>query len=78
MAKTFSGKFVINILEKFFNFQTVSQKGSHLKLERINSDNSKNITIVPNHKELAIGTVNSVLKLANVKKEEFLKFAKNK
>jgi predicted RNA binding protein YcfA (HicA-like mRNA interferase family) len=75
MAKTFSGKTVIKILEKYFGFVQVSQKGSHIKLERI-VGKEKIITIVPNHKELQSGTLHGILELAKIDKKEFLKVAK--
>ena len=66
--RVFSGAFVISVLIKSFDFEVVSQKGSHVKL-RCDS----NVTIVPLHKELAPGTFSGVLRLAKVEKEDFLK-----
>lgn len=60
--KVLSGKEVISIF-KSFDFLIVSQKGSHLKLERIIGE-KKQILIVPNHKDLDIGTVKSIYKKA--------------
>lgn len=70
MAKTFSGKQVIKILEKRFGFVTISQKGSHVKLKRI--DDESIMTIVPLHKELARGTLRGILELAKIEEKEFL------
>ena len=75
MSKTFSGKAIIKILEKHFGFIQVSQKGSHIKLER-NLDGGSCITIVPNHKEIQSGTLLGILELAKVEKKDFLKVAK--
>lgn len=75
MSKTFSGKYVIKILEKYFDFVQVSQKGSHVKMEKI-VDKEKITTIVPNHKELQSGTLMGILALAKVEKNDFLKVAK--
>jgi len=74
MPKTFSGKKVVKILCREFGFFVISQKGSHIKLSKV-VINQKTITIVPNHKELAIGTLRGVLDLANISYEEFLKIA---
>ena len=75
MSKTFSGKIVIKILIKYFRFILVSQKGSHCKLKRMAGDDI-DTTIVPLHKELAMGTLKGILKLGNVEFDEFMKVAK--
>lgn len=77
MAKTFSGKQVIRILEKHFAFTIVSQKGSHIKMQK-SLDDKTITTIVPNHKELLQGTLKGVLDLAEIDKKDFLAVAKNK
>ncbi len=74
MAKTFSGKQVVKILCKYFGFIAVSQKGSHVKLQR-SALSGTITTIVPMHKELARGTFRGILELAEVSEEEFLKYA---
>lgn len=70
MSKTISGKAVIKILCREFGFYFVSQKGSHVKLRK-QTENQIIITIVPLHKELALGTLKSVLDLALVDEKEF-------
>jgi len=70
MAKPLSAKIVIKILCKEFGFYFVSQKGSHVKLKRIVS-NQEITTIVPLHKELLSGTLKGVLDLAQVKEKDF-------
>ena len=75
MSKTFSGKYVIKVLEKYFGFEQVSQKGSHIKLEKV-IGKEKIVTIVPNHKELQSGTLLGILDLAKVDKKDFLLVAK--
>ena len=75
MSKIFSGKFVIKVLEKYFCFVEVSQKGSHIKLQKSIGKESV-VTIVPNHKELQTGTLLGILELAKIDKKEFLRFAK--
>jgi len=70
MPKTFSGKQVVKILCRDFSFCFISQKGSHIKLAK--KDGAQKITtIVPQHKELAIGTLKGVLKLAQIEENEF-------
>ncbi len=76
MSKTYSGKYIIKILEKFFGFKVVSQKGSHIKLEKMVDKGEKIITIVPNHKELQNGTLSGILNLAKIDKSDFLKVIK--
>ncbi len=71
MAKTFSGKRVIRILNREFGFYFVSQEGSHVKLAKILAG-KKVTTIVPLHKELAFGTLRGVLDLAGISLEDFL------
>lgn len=73
MSKTFSGKQVVKILCQKFGFFIVSQKGSHIKLRKIVLGMTIT-TIVPMHKELAIGTLRGILDLAKVNFEEFFKF----
>ena len=71
MPKILSGRKVVKTLCKDFGFCFVSQKGSHVKLEKKLSDKTI-ITIVPLHKELAPGTFKGVLNLAQVDEKEFL------
>ena len=61
-----SGAEVIKILVKEFGFQAVRQKGSHIALRKV-------VTIVPLHKEVKLGTLFSILELAGIDKEEFLR-----
>jgi len=69
--KIFSGKETIRILCREFGFCFVSQKGSHVKLGKM-SGKREIITVVPLHKELAIGTFRGVLELAEIELKEFL------
>ncbi len=65
-----SGKDVVKALAKI-GFEKVSQKGSHIKLQRMHSDLIETV-IVPNHTELRKGTLrNGILKPINVSVEEF-------
>jgi len=63
---------VIKILSRKFGFVFVSQKGSHVKLEK-EVGNRIITTIVPLHKELAHGTLKGVLELAEIDEKEFRK-----
>jgi len=67
-----SGKKVIKILCREFGFYFVSQKGSHVKLRKKVKDRDI-ITVIPLHRELALGTLKGVLELAEINEEEFLK-----
>lgn len=58
---------VIKALEQF-GFKYVSQKGSHMKYA-----NDKYIVIIPNHSEIAKGTLKSILNMAHIELDEFLK-----
>ena len=59
-------KEVIRQLEKF-DFRYVSQKGSHLKYS-----DGNHVVIIPNHSEIAKGTLKSILAMADINLEEFL------
>lgn len=70
MYRPLSGKKVIKILCREFGFYFVSQKGSHVKLQkRIGSQ--KITTVIPLHKELAPGTLKGILELAQVEEKIF-------
>ena len=69
MPKRYSGKKVVKTLEKA-GFHQISQKGSHIKLKGLRKGEIRT-TIVPNHKEVAIGTFHSILRQAAMTKEEF-------
>jgi predicted RNA binding protein YcfA (HicA-like mRNA interferase family) len=67
----FSGKEVIAILQKSFGFLFISQKGSHIKLRKI-IDGKMITVIVPEHKELAPGTLRHITTQAMVDADDFL------
>ncbi len=75
MSKTFSGKYIVKILLKYFECIEISQKGSHLK---IHSNSSNKNTIVPMHTEVATGTLKGLLKMIDIEYEDFLRHAKRK
>lgn len=66
-----SGFELIKILAKHFAFRVLRQKGSHATLT-----NDIAFITVPLHKELDRGTLRSILKDANISREEFLKLPK--
>ncbi|TYO96576.1 type II toxin-antitoxin system HicA family toxin [Desulfallas thermosapovorans] len=70
MAKlpVLSGTQVVQLLSQF-GFVKVAQKGSHVKLKGVRNGMSR-IVIVPLHKELATGTLASILRQASLSIEE--------
>ena len=64
-----SGRQVIRALTKA-GFQIVGRKGSHVRLKK--KEGKTLIVVVPDHKELARGTLASILRQANLSREEFL------
>ena len=69
MPKLYSARVVLSTLKKA-GFVIIRQKGSHIKLYRRIAEKSFTV-IVPNHKEIAIGTFNSILKQAGLTRKEF-------
>ena len=62
MSKVFSGREVVKALHRI-GFVVDHQRGSHVFLHNL----EKNISIiVPNHEEIKKGTLNSILKKANI------------
>lgn len=68
MPKLYSARQVIRALQRL-GFTVVSQKGSHIKLRRV-VDGVTYSPIVPNHKEIAQGTMQSILKQAGISRED--------
>lgn len=66
-----SGQEVVRILTRHFGFFFISQKGSHIKLQK-QTEGRTVTTIVPDHKELARGTLRGILRLAEISEDEFL------
>ena len=62
-----SGAEMIRALEKL-GFVVARQSGSHIVMKRGSQG-----CVVPNHKEVKVGTVNGVLRQAGVSAEEFSK-----
>jgi len=71
--KKISGKECVKILCNKFGFLIKRQTGSHIVLRKETPRGAVG-TVVPNHKELKIGTLKSVLELAKVAEEEFVKY----
>jgi predicted RNA binding protein YcfA (HicA-like mRNA interferase family) len=65
-----SGHKAIRALERL-GFVQVRQRGSHVTLKRVTEAGVTGCT-VPAHSELATGTLQSILKQAQVTPEEFL------
>jgi predicted RNA binding protein YcfA (HicA-like mRNA interferase family) len=65
-----SGEKAIRVLERL-GFVRVRQRGSHVVLRKQTSEGEL-ICVVPLHKELAVGTLRSILRQAKVMHEDFL------
>lgn len=74
MPKLYSARAIIKALQRD-GFVLISQKGSHVKLQKELMD-QKFIVIIPYHKEVAIGTFSSILKQAGKTRKEFEKLVK--
>lgn len=61
-----SGRECLTALQKM-GFAVARQKGSHIVLRRGSSG-----CVVPNHKEIRVGTLSGILKQAGVSAEEFM------
>jgi predicted RNA binding protein YcfA (HicA-like mRNA interferase family) len=74
-----SGKQLLHFLEKL-GYINIRQKGSHIRLRKTTVMGEHNITI-PNHKTIAIGTLNDILTKVglwnNLSREELIKTIKN-
>lgn len=68
MPKLYPSRKIVKALRRI-GFKVISQKGSHIKLRGI-FDGETYTAIVPNHKEVALGTLQSILKQAGITREE--------
>ncbi len=68
-----SGDKVVRILCNKLGFKITGRTGSHIRLSKM-TPKGKVGTVVPMHKELKIGTLKGVLKLAKVDADEFSKY----
>ncbi|MCK4444868.1 MAG: type II toxin-antitoxin system HicA family toxin [Thermoplasmata archaeon] len=57
---------------KEIGFSVVGQKGSHVRLKR-ETETETRIVVVPDHLEVAVGTLSSILRQAGLSRQEFLK-----
>ena len=62
-----SGRDAVTVLKRA-GFAQIGQRGSHLKMRNPEG----RIVIVPLHRELARGTLRSILRQANVSDDQFL------
>ena len=67
--KIFSGSEICRILATY-GFVQVRQKGSHIIMQK-RLENSTVTVPVPNHKEIRIGTLQSIIRQADLPKEIF-------
>ena len=74
MPKLYSARVILSALQKA-GFQIISQKGSHIKLNKITKKKTL-IVIVPYHKEIAAGTFQSILRQAGMTKRELETYLK--
>lgn len=74
MPKLYTARVVLSTLVRM-GFKVINQKGSHIKLTKQTSVRTL-IVIVPNHKEVALGTFISILKQASITRKEFEEFVK--
>ncbi|KKU45627.1 MAG: YcfA family protein [Microgenomates group bacterium GW2011_GWC2_46_7] len=68
MPKRYTAKQVLKALHRL-GFSEATQRGSHLKVRGIR-DGKLQTAIIPMHHEIAIGTLSSILRQANVTKQE--------
>ena len=71
-----SGREVIKILKKA-GWTPARQKGSHIILVKHTSEGKKGV-VVPNHKEVDVGTLSEIIRQAGLTRKEFLKLMKKK
>ncbi|RZN33839.1 MAG: type II toxin-antitoxin system HicA family toxin [Methanophagales archaeon ANME-1-THS] len=68
-----SGETAVKILCNKFGFEISGRSGSHVRLSKMTPE-GKVGTVIPMHRELKIGTLKGVLKLAKVDPYEFAKY----
>jgi predicted RNA binding protein YcfA (HicA-like mRNA interferase family) len=67
--RTLSGKEVCAILERH-QFSRIRQRGSHIVMQRATADETTTVP-VPDHNELRIGTLRSIIRQSGVPRSEF-------
>ena len=68
MPRLLSARKVLRALQRA-GFRRVSQRGSHIKLKK-QTGQGELVVIVPNHREIAEGTLDSILAQAKLSREE--------
>jgi len=66
-----SAREVIRALSSL-GFQVVSQRGSHIKMKKVDLTET-HIVIIPDHSEIPAGTLKSIIRQAGMTDEEFIK-----
>jgi predicted RNA binding protein YcfA (HicA-like mRNA interferase family) len=61
--KILSGQEIVKIFVSV-GFVVVAQRGSHIKLTRVNAGNSRQTLTIPNHDELDKGTIKAIYRQA--------------
>ncbi|MCA9108135.1 MAG: type II toxin-antitoxin system HicA family toxin, partial [Planctomycetales bacterium] len=67
--RVLSGREVCSILERH-GFQQVRQRGSHIVMQRVTDDGTTTVP-VPDHDELRVGTLRSIIRQSGVSRSEF-------
>jgi predicted RNA binding protein YcfA (HicA-like mRNA interferase family) len=68
-----SGKECLKILCNKFGFEVIRQRGSHVLIKK-ETPQGKIGTVVPQHREIKIGTLKGILEQAKVSEEEFSEY----
>ena len=61
--KRLSGTQIVSILHEL-GFQTISQRGSHVKLRRVLRSGTKETLTIPMHNEIDTGTLRAIVRQA--------------
>jgi predicted RNA binding protein YcfA (HicA-like mRNA interferase family) len=67
--RVLSGREVCVILERH-GFQQVRQQGSHIVMQRLTNEGTTTVP-VPNHREVRIGTLRSIIRQSGIPRSEF-------
>ena len=71
LPRDVSGSEIVQILERF-GFTFVRKKGSHIVMKKHLLQGGSIACVVPDHSNLAVGTLQGILKQAGISREEFL------
>jgi len=71
-----SGREVIKILKKA-GWTPARQKGSHIILVKHTPEGKKGV-VVPNHREVDVGTLSEIIRQAGLTRKEFLELVKKR